>query len=77
MQVDDPSRPVAIVFRDSFATALIPLLAEHFRQSTWLWTRTADPAEIETANPDYVIYEISERYLMASIPANLARLKME
>ena len=74
--VDDPDLPVAIAFRDSFATALVPLLAEHFRQSTWLWTRTADPDEIAAASPDFVIYEITERYLMASVPANLARPRM-
>jgi hypothetical protein len=77
MHVDDPDLPVAVAFRDSFATALVPLLAEHFSQSTWLWTRTADPDEIEAANPDFVIYEITERYLMASIPPNRAQQNTE
>ena len=62
--------PRAVIFRDSFATALIPLLSEHFERSVWRWERAIDPVLIETERPDVVVFEMVERYLMDAVPEN-------
>ena len=51
---------MAIVFRDSFATALVPFLAEHFREVTFSWNRDVDPSAVLRIRPDVVIHEIWE-----------------
>ena len=57
--------PRAIILRDSFGNALLPLLAIHFSHITsrldhgWL----SDDV-VEKEKPDVVIYEITERFLM-------------
>ncbi len=72
-EVADPRLPRALVYRDSFATALVPLLSEHFQRSVWRWERTIDPELVEAERPDVVIFEIAERYLMDAVPANAFR----
>lgn len=69
-EVDDPALPRAVVYRDSFATALVPLLSEHFRRSLWIWSRTVDPDQVRAEQPDVVVYELAERYLMEPVPGN-------
>jgi hypothetical protein len=57
----------AVVFRDSFATALVPFLAEDFSRIAFYWPRPRkhqlplDPALIETEKPDIFIDEWVER----------------
>ncbi|MBF0634551.1 MAG: hypothetical protein HQK85_07840 [Nitrospinae bacterium] len=57
--------PRAIILRDSFGNALLPLLAVHFSHITsrldhgWLSSEI-----VEKEKPDVVIYEITERFLM-------------
>lgn len=60
-QVPDPSLPRALILRDSFGTMIVPPLAEKFRRSVWLWTRTLDLRLLDKEKPDIVIYEITER----------------
>jgi alginate O-acetyltransferase complex protein AlgJ len=60
-QVADASLPKALILRDSFGTMLVPALAEKFRRSVWLWTRTLDFRLLDQEKPDIVIYEITER----------------
>jgi alginate O-acetyltransferase complex protein AlgJ len=55
--------PRAVVFRDSFASALIPFLSEHFSRAVYLWQNNFDPATIETEHPDVVIQEWVGRHL--------------
>jgi alginate O-acetyltransferase complex protein AlgJ len=65
--VGDPSLPRAVVYHDSFFFSVIPLLAEHFSQATYIphfsgggiWNLSW----VDEQKPDYVIVEFSERYL--------------
>ncbi|HEV8393753.1 MAG TPA: hypothetical protein VGQ37_05740 [Vicinamibacterales bacterium] len=53
----DPSRPRAVVFRDSFGSALIPFLSEHFARAVYLWQYNLDPDVVLAEHPDVVIQE--------------------
>jgi hypothetical protein len=53
----------AVVFRDSMAIPLIPLLSENFRRVVYVSSRRLDPALIEREHPDVVIEELVERNL--------------
>ena len=56
-----------LMFRDSFATRIIPFLAEHFERSVYLWKRNYDAAffkaAVEKEQPDIVLDECGERVL--------------
>ncbi len=56
----------AIVFRDSFASLLVPFMADHFKKAVFLW-RYYDQQLVEdlltTFKPDIVIEEMGERRL--------------
>ncbi|EFL51550.1 conserved hypothetical protein [Solidesulfovibrio fructosivorans JJ]] len=70
MDTHDPSRPNAVIFRDSFAHELVPFLAEHFDKSIYMWpypstsraVRYFDKQLIEKEKPALVIDEFVERY---------------
>ncbi|MBI5142840.1 MAG: hypothetical protein HZA20_11730 [Nitrospirae bacterium] len=62
-EVDDPRLPRLIMFRDSFADALIPYLSENFSRSVYIWKPVIDFSVIGREQPDIVIYEVVERYL--------------
>ena len=51
---------VALVYRDSMADALIPLLSENFRRVVYV-TRPFQRALVERERPDVVIDELVER----------------
>jgi len=70
-EVPDAGLPKALILRDSFGTVLIPALAEKFRRSVWLWTRTLDLRLLDEEKPDIVIYEITERRFHAAAPKAL------
>jgi hypothetical protein len=55
--------PRAVVFRDSFTTALAPFLAEHFSRAVFLWQKDFVPEQIVQEGADVVIYEIAGRNL--------------
>ena len=69
-EINDPSLPTAVVFRDSFAHELVPFLSEHFKQAVYLWPYPSNPREsrvfdwatVEATKPDLVIDEFVERY---------------
>ena len=56
-----------VMFRDSFASRLVPYLSEHFRRSTYIWEWNYDAdlfkAVIEKEQPQIVIDECGERLL--------------
>ena len=56
--------PRAVMFRDSFATSLIPFLVDHFQRITFSWQYTFDRELVEKEHPDVVIQEMVERTLM-------------
>jgi len=55
--------PRAVMFRDSFANALIPYLSEHFSRIVYIWDHRFHPEIVREEKPDVVIHEIVERYL--------------
>lgn len=65
----DPSQPTAVMFRDSFANALVPYLSESFRRIVYIWDRDIDAAAIEIEKPSIVIHEMTERFLGVPPPA--------
>jgi hypothetical protein len=69
-EVNDPALPRVVVFRDSFGSALVPFLAEHFRRSVFLWQYEFDPRVIEQEKPDWVIFVMTSRRLQWYIPSN-------
>ncbi len=60
---DRPGLPRAVVFRDSMAIPLIPMLAENFARVVFISNRAFDTALIEREKPDVVIEEMVERAL--------------
>lgn len=52
-----------LVFRDSFATALVEYFNLHFDETVFLWTSKMDKSLIKAENPDIVVFEIVERNL--------------
>ncbi|WP_224240218.1 alginate O-acetyltransferase AlgX-related protein [Hyalangium gracile] len=65
-----PGAPIgrAVIFRDSFANALLPRLAELFGRGVYVWTTDFDYALVEQEKPDVVIVELIERVLMRPAP---------
>jgi len=60
---DRPGLPRAVVYRDSMAIPLIPLLAENFSRVVFASSHRMDTALIEREKPDIVIEELVERTL--------------
>ncbi len=62
---DQPGLPRAVVYRDSMAIPLIPMLAENFSRIVFVSSRGFDTELIEREKPDIVIEEMVERTLHA------------
>jgi hypothetical protein len=62
--------PRAVVFRDSFGSALIPFLSEHFSRTLYLWQPDFDPEVILEEHPDVVIQEWAGRHLSTLGPTD-------
>jgi len=60
-----PGLPRAVVYHDSMAIPLIPLLSENFGRVVYVSSRRLDPALILRERPDVVIEETVERALLA------------
>ena len=56
------------MFRDSFASRLVPFLSEHFSRAVYLWQNDFDAEVIEQEHPDVVIQEIVSRHLYVYSP---------
>ncbi len=52
-----------LLFRDSFASALIPYFNQTFGECTYIWSQNFDKELILNEKPDIVIMEYIERYL--------------
>ena len=67
MVTKNQNNPRAIVFRDSFASALVPFLSENFSSITYFWQRWDKSVPIvqiiEKEKPDIVLEEIVERFI--------------
>jgi hypothetical protein len=62
-EIPGSTLPRAVVFRDSFSTALIPFLSEHFSRTVYLWQKDFVPEQVVEEGADVVIYEIASRHL--------------
>jgi alginate O-acetyltransferase complex protein AlgJ len=71
---DRPGLPRAVMYRDSMAIPLIPLLSENFSRIVYVSARRLDPALIVREKPDVVIEEMVERSLHA--PAALPMVEV-
>lgn len=61
--LDDPALPQALIYRDSFGSALVPFLAEHFSRTVVLWEYDVMPATVREEHPAVVIHEWAGRRL--------------
>ncbi len=68
-EIDDPSLPRAVIFRDSFVSPLVPFLSEHFSRAVYLWQNDFDASVVDKEHPDVVIQEIVGRHLYNFIPS--------
>lgn len=72
-ETDDPSLPRGVVIRDSFFSALMSYVPEHFSRCVYVWSanfmaqgqmrNAIDVKLIDIENPDIVIEQFTERYL--------------
>jgi hypothetical protein len=68
-EINDPSLPRAVIFRDSFTSQLVPFLSEHFSRAVYLWQNDFDADVVSKEHPDVVIQEIVGRHLYNFIPS--------
>lgn len=68
---DAPDLPRGVLFHDSFALLLKPMLAGDFSRLTCIWQSHFDLARIEEERPDVVIDMMVERVLTRNFPDTL------
>jgi len=66
----DTRLPRAVIYRDSFMSALIPFLSEHFSRALYLWEPDVNPHVIADERPNVVIQEWVGRRLGPKLPYN-------
>ncbi len=66
-EVADTRLPRAVIFRDSFASRLVPFLSEHFSRAVYLWQNDFDADVVGSEHPDIVIQEIVGRHLYSFV----------
>ena len=62
------TRPRAVIFRDSFGSAMIPYLSEHFSRAVYVWQNEFDPELVLAEKPQVVIQEWVGRHLYVTAP---------
>lgn len=60
--------PRALVYRDSFGSALVPWLAESFGRATILWEYDVDLSTVDAERPAVVVHEWASRRLSTRLP---------
>jgi alginate O-acetyltransferase complex protein AlgJ len=68
-EIPGSTLPKAVIIRDSFASALVPFLSEHFSRAVYIWQKDFDATAINQERPDVVIHEIVGRHLYTFIPS--------
>ena len=68
-EIPGSTLPRALVFRDSFTSAMAPYFSEHFSRVVYLWRNDFAFEEIEKEHPDVVLQEIVGRHLQWFIPS--------
>lgn len=65
-EIDDPTLPTAVIFRDSTTDMVNDLIAEHFRRVVFIWHQGEVIKEvIEIEHPDVVLHFMAERFVSA------------
>ena len=75
MATGDRRLPRAVMFHDSFALNLAPLIAEKFQRIVFLSEYEFDLQVIDKERPDVVIQEMVERQLMAPLPDHTPQMR--
>jgi alginate O-acetyltransferase complex protein AlgJ len=68
-EIPGSTLPRAVMFRDSFTSALAPFLSEHFSRIVYLWQNDLDANAVLREHPDVVIQEIVGRHLYGFVPS--------
>jgi hypothetical protein len=63
LETGDTALPRGVLFHDSFAQPLIPMLAEHFQRLATIWDDEFHPDIVLREHPDIVIQQLVERKL--------------
>jgi len=66
-ETNNKSSPKAVMLRDSFTTAMVPFISNHFSRVVYDWSGVFNSKLIEKEKPDIVIYEVVERSMDAII----------
>ena len=72
----DQSLPKLVLFRDSFSTSLLAMVAQHFSRLVVVWQPNIDYGLIDRERPDFVISQQAERFL-TSVPDDINGLTNE
>lgn len=64
IEQDDASLPRALVFHDSFAEYMWPLLPRHFSHTRFVWKPELDLKLVESEHPDVVMQIFNDRVLV-------------
>ncbi len=64
----DKSLPSCVMFRDSFGSILLDVLAQSFSRLVAVWQANMDWGLIEEERPDIVLTEMAERFIAAGAP---------
>jgi hypothetical protein len=67
-EIPGSTLPRAVIFRDSYASALVPFLSEHFSRAVYLWQNDFDADVVAAEHADVVIQEIVGRHLYGYVP---------
>lgn len=62
-----PGLPRAVVYRDSMAIPLIPMLSENFSRVAYVSSHRLDPAFVLRERPDVVVEEMVERAMLSPV----------
>jgi hypothetical protein len=57
------SSPKVVIYRDSYFNLICPFFSENFRECIYIWSNIMALEVLEKEKPDYVVYEITERYI--------------
>lgn len=64
-----PGRDRALIFQDSFFTAMAPYFSEHFVEARYRWQYFVDWEEVHSFRPQVVVEEVVERHLLLAPPS--------
>jgi len=64
----DTRLPRAVIFRDSFGSALVPFLSEHFSRALYLWQYNMDPDAVKAERATVVVQQWVGRRLGTMLP---------